>query len=371
MTPQKFAALCASGSFIIENFNRNGEDMYKKNLTKLVLALSACFLLSSCGSKNTDTMSDSVISPAPESSVPVATTVPEKPAESVSAVTAAPAVQDTPTPVPTEALTTAPTETPAPEPSEPYTASEVWLTDDLPYAAFSVIHSEPAILYTNNQANKNGHTVCVNAGHGTSGGESVRTQCHPDGTPKVTGGSTAEGATTAMAVASGMDFADGTPERVVTLAEAIILRDLLLENGYNVLMIRETDDRQLDNIARTVLANNYADCHVAIHWDSTDYDKGAYYMSVPSDPTYRSMEPVASTWERSNHFGDCLIEGLRSVGTPIFEGGSIEMDLTQTSYSSVPSIDIELGDRVSDHSDEALATLGQGLLAGIDLFFNS
>lgn len=341
--------------------------MYKKNMKHLVLALTACFLLSSCGSKNADIQSDSVISSAPVTSVPVATTVPEKPAESVPASPAATAVPETPAPAPTEI----PTETPTPEPTEPYTAAEVWLTDDLLYASFSAIHSEPAILYTNNQANKNGHTVCVNAGHGTSGGESVRTQCHPDGTPKVTGGSTAEGATTAMAVASGMDFADGTPERVVTLQEALILRDLLLENGYNVLMIRETDDRQLDNIARTVLANNYADCHVAIHWDSTDYDKGAYYMSVPGDPTYRSMEPVASTWERSNHFGDCLIEGLRSVGTPIFEGGSIEMDLTQTSYSSVPSIDIELGDRVSDHGDEALATLARGLLAGIDLFFAS
>ena len=99
------------------------------------------------------------------------------------------------------------------------------------------------------------------------------------------------------------------------------------------------------------------------------------------------MEPVASTWEKSNHFGDCLIEGLRSVGVKIYGSGSIEMDLTQTSYSSVPSIDIELGDKVSDHSEGALATLGgdkvsdhsegalatlgQGLLAGINQFFNS
>ena len=339
--------------------------MYKKSMKHLILALTACFLLSSCGSKSTGSESDSVISPAPESAVQSAASAPDKPAESASSVTSAPAATEAPTETPTpEPIAT-------PEPAEPYTTSEVWLTDDLEYASFSAIHSEPAILYTNNQANKNGHTVCVNAGHGTSGGESVRTQCHPDGSPKVTGGTNAEGSTTAMAVSSGMDFADGTPERVITLKEALVLRDLLLENGYNVLMIRETEDRQLDNVARTVLANNYADCHIAIHWDYTETDKGAFYMSVPSDASYRSMEPVASTWEKSNHFGDCLIEGLRSVGTKIHEGGSMEMDLTQTSYSSVPSIDIELGDKVSDHSDEALATLGQGLLAGINQFFNS
>ena len=94
-------------------------------------------------------------------------------------------------------------------------------------------------------------------------------------------------------------------------------------------------------------------------------------MAVPSNQTYRSMEPVASTWEKSHSFGDCLIEGLRSVGVKIYGSGAIEMDLTQTSYSSVPSIDIELGDKVSDHSEGALATLGQGLLAGINQFFNA
>lgn len=40
----------------------------------------------------------------------------------------------------------------------------------------------------------------MNAGHGTSGGASVKTQCHPDGSPKTTGGSTAQGATYATAV---------------------------------------------------------------------------------------------------------------------------------------------------------------------------
>ena len=39
--------------------------------------------------------------------------------------------------------------------------------------------------------NRNGIVVGVNAGHGTSGGSSVKTLCHPDGSAKTTGGSTA------------------------------------------------------------------------------------------------------------------------------------------------------------------------------------
>ena len=254
-------------------------------------------------------------------------------------------------------------------PEETINKTPVYLTEDMEFASFSEIHSDAAILYENHMANSNGITICVNAGHGTSGGESVRTQCHPDGTPKVTGGSTSEGSTTAMAVASGMTFLDGTEERAVTLPEAIILRDRLLDAGYSVLMIRETDDVQLDNIARTVLANTYADAHIAIHWDSTDYDKGAYYMKVPSVDSYKSMYPVSETWERSDQFGECLVQGLAVVGRSVFESGSIEMDLTQTSYSKVPSIDIELGDRASDHSDETLQNIAEGLLMGVNAYF--
>ena len=88
------------------------------------------------------------------------------------------------------------------------------------------------------------------------GGGSVKTQCHPDGSAKVTGGTTGAGATSAVAVSSGMTFADGTAESKVTLAMAKVLKTKLLNAGYDVLMIRESDDVQLDNIARTVIANN-------------------------------------------------------------------------------------------------------------------
>ena len=147
------------------------------------------------------------------------------------------------------------------------------------------------------------------------------------------------------------------------------LKDKLLAAGYDVLMIRESDDVQLDNVARTVIANNMAYCHIALHWDSTTSDKGAFYMSVPNVSSYRSMEPVKSNWEKHNALGESLVAGLKEAGVKIFSGGSMEMDLTQTSFSTVPSIDIELGDKNSDHSDAALDTLAKGLLDGVNRYF--
>lgn len=248
-------------------------------------------------------------------------------------------------------------------------AWNVGLKPEYQFAANSKINTGKAIFYQSNAQVHKGKVICVNAGHGTKGGSSVKTLCHPDGSAKVTSGTTAAGATTAVAVSSGMTFNDGTPESTVTLAMAKVLRDKLLTEGYDVLMIRETEDVQLDNIARTVLANNLADCHIALHWDSTTKDKGCFYMSVPSNASYRSMEPVASHWESHNRLGSCLIEGLRAGGNKIFSSGAMEMDLTQTSYSTIPSVDIELGDKASDHSEETLQKLADGLAAGVNQFF--
>ncbi len=267
-----------------------------------------------------------------------------------------------------------PAETAAPSGTEQtqtsaQSAGEVGMNMDWKYASLSKINSGKAILYRSEAANRKNKVVCVNAGHGTSGGSSVKTQCHPDGTPKVTSGTTSAGATTAVAVSGGMTFADGTPEAKVTLAMAKVLKDKLLARGYDVLMIREGDDVQLDNVARTVMANNLADCHIALHWDSTKKDKGAFYMSVPNVASYRAMEPVASHWQQHNALGESLVAGLKGAGVKIFSSGSMEMDLTQTSYSTIPSIDIELGDGASDHSAATLDKLGTGLADGVDSYF--
>lgn len=246
---------------------------------------------------------------------------------------------------------------------------QIGLDGSLPYAGFSKINSGKAVLYKSTAQNRKNKTVAVNAGHGTSGGSSVKTQCHPDGSPKVTGGTTASGATMAVAVSGGMTLVDGTAEAKVTLQMAKILKDRLLAEGYDVLMIRDGEDVQLDNVARSVLANRYADCHIALHWDSTSNDKGCFYMSVPSNASYRAMEPVASHWQDHNRLGEALVGGLRDTGNKIFSGGSMEMDLTQTSYSTVPSVDIELGDKGSSHSDSVLNQLADGLIMGINRFF--
>lgn len=235
------------------------------------------------------------------------------------------------------------------------------------YADHSAIHSGTATIYLAT-ANRKGKIIGVNAGHGTSGGTSVKTFCHPDGSPKTTGGSTAEGAIQAIAVSSGMTFLDSTPEPIVTLRMAQILKEKLLAEGYDVLMVRDGEDVQLDNVARTVLCNHVADCHIALHWDGDglNYDKGCFYIAVPD--ALKSMEPVASHWQQHDALGEALISGLHANGASIYQNGHMSVDLTQTSYSTIPSVDVELGNAASDHSDSTLSQLADGLVQGLSQY---
>ena len=238
------------------------------------------------------------------------------------------------------------------------------------YADYSKIHTDSVTLWHAQGTGRKDIIVAVNAGHGCAGGESEQTQCHPDGSPKVTGGSTSSGAVTATAINGGMTFNDGTKEAAAVLSLARLLKDELLKNGYDVLMIRDNEDTQLDNIARTVFANNAADCHVSLHYDSTEGDKGFFYIRVPEVASYRAMEPVASHWEQHNALGEAILGGASRSGVRIFSGGSIALDLTQTSYSTVPSVDVEVGDKSSDHSEAAQKPIAEGIAAGIDDYFS-
>lgn len=235
------------------------------------------------------------------------------------------------------------------------------------FAGHSKIHTGVVKLYR--AAASNGIVVAVNAGHGTQGGESVRTLCHPDGSPKVTGGSTAAGSVYAVSVSSGMQFLDGTPEGTATLSAALIVRDKLLAAGFDVLMIRETADTQLDNIARTVFANQYADCHISIHYDSSTNNKGAFCIGVPAISSYRNMYPVSTHWQKTDLLGQYLINGMRNNGVKIYGSWNVPMDLTQTSYSKIPTIDLEVGDAASDHGTYTQTLIANGIVAGVKAYF--
>ena len=245
--------------------------------------------------------------------------------------------------------------------------TSVYLNPEWEWAALSEIDKGCAVLYYAPSDRKD-IVIGVNAGHGTIGGEYASIYCHPDKSPKVTHGTNPAGSLTATAISAGMIFNDRTYESDVTLRCAQILRDRLLELGYDVLMLRDEQDTQLDNVARTVIANNMADCMISLHWDGDglDYDKGCFYSPVPDE--IKDMEPVATHWQEHDKLGESLIEGLRGRKCKIYKGRIDPLELTQTCYSTIPAALVELGNGASAHDDDALEKLADGLADGLEVF---
>ena len=347
--------------------------MMKQKMVMCLLAGVLVLGMSGCGAQEVEVPEVENVETAEEEPVPEETAEEEgdeqEKTDAEDQLKEVPTVDDAAESGKTEPEETEPEETEAASAPVVYEdGGQITLDPSWTYADHSKINSGAAVLYKAAE-NRKEIVVGVNAGHGTSGGTKVKTLCHPDGSAKVTGGTTAAGATEAVAVSSGMTFNDGTPESSVTLRMAQILKEKLLAAGYDVLMLRDGDDVQLDNVARTVICNNAADCHIALHWDGDglNYDKGCFYISVPDG--LKSMEPVASHWSEHNALGSALVEGLRAQGAKINGGGSMSIDLTQTSYSTIPSVDMELGNACSDHSDSVLDLLGNGLVQGVNSYF--
>jgi len=236
------------------------------------------------------------------------------------------------------------------------------------YAAESKIHKDAAVLFYAPSKRKN-KVVCINPGHGTRNGSKYQVWCHPDHSKKIVGGTGRKGATKTYAITAGATMLNKTTEANANLAVSKKLKKELMADGYDVLMVRQDSNAQLDNIARTVYANNNADCHVAIHYDSSQTDKGAFFISVPNVKSYLAMKPVKSHYKQHNALGNKLIAGLKAKGIKLYKKGYKALDLTQTSYSTIPSVDIEVGDRKSSTSSSRTTKVAAGIAKGIKDYF--
>jgi len=118
-------------------------------------------------------------------------------------------------------------------------------------------------------------------------------------------------------------------------------------------------------VARSVIANQYADIHISLHYDGTNTDAGVFYIGIPNVSSYRNMTPVKQNWKKHEALGKALIKGCKSKSLKIRGSGRMAIDLTQNSYSTIPSVCMEMGDKASSLSKSTQTKLAKGLVAGI------
>lgn len=129
-------------------------------------------------------------------------------------------------------------------------------------------------------------------------------------------------------------------EYEVNLKASLILKELLLAEGYEVVMTRETNEVNISNAERAEIANNAkANMTIRVHCDSVnDSGKTGATLLVPSKDSKYTKEIYKDSFE----FAKTMKEELQKSGVKvnnICERG----DITGFNWSRVPVVIFEMG----------------------------
>lgn len=206
-----------------------------------------------------------------------------------------------------------------------------------------------------------GPLVCIDAGHQGHG----NSETEPDGPGSAT--YKAKVTTGTSGVASGLT------EAQLNLAVSCQLRDELIARGYNVLMIRESQDVDISNSERAQMANNAgADIFVRIHANGSDNAdvSGVLTMSPTAANPY-----IASLYPACHSLSECVVNAI-CAETGAVNRGVYETDtMSGINWAAIPVTIVEMGYMTNPAEDLLMASpdyqakIVNGIANGIDSYF--
>lgn len=219
--------------------------------------------------------------------------------------------------------------------------------------------TQPEGLYL--PAEPNGHTVAVDPGHQAKGNNEKE--------------SIGPGAAQTKAKVAGgtRGVSSGVPEYQLTLDVSLLLREELLERGYTVYMIRETNEVNISNKERAELAGEVkADILLRIHADGAASQKarGSSALCPTPDSPY-----CAALYEDSRRLSDAVLSHMTEVSGAKNRGVTETDAMSGINWSTIPVSIIEMGFMTNPQEDEKLQTaeyqalLAKGMADGVDAYF--
>ncbi len=207
----------------------------------------------------------------------------------------------------------------------------------------------------------NGYTVVIDAGHQLK----ANTEKEPIGPGSLE---------MKQKVSSGTQgISSHLPEYELTLDVALRLKELLINEGYEVIMIRETNDVNISNAERAEIANNSgADIFIRLHADGDENEtvKGVTTLCPTENNEYCS-NIATDSYNLSKYIVDELSKETKDTN----RGVSRVDNMTGINYCKIPVSIVEMGFMTNIETDNLFQTdeykdkIAIGILNGINNYF--